>query len=299
MSRSAPTIVTRPNNNSTRAAAGGPPAKEVGRQRDRARRCPGRRHEARRPHVRRRRPSAGQREACSRRSAQQASRLAAEARQTRKRSRSTRSPSSRRSCVPCPGEWFVVHSYAGYENRVKANLETRIVSLNMEDYIFEIQVPMEDVTEIKNGQKKQVRQRPDARLRARAHGPDRRVVGGGPAYPRGNRICRQCPPADPAEYRRGPCDAGPGAAGGDSGRGCVRCRGRRWKAKEIRVLDFDIGESVTVMEGPFETLRGHDLRDQRRHPEAQSSGLHLRSGDPSRTVLHPGRQDLSRNLTED
>ena len=55
------------------------------------------------------------------------------------------------------GDWYVVHSYAGYENRVKANLETRITSLNMEDYIFEIQVPMEEVTEIKGGQRKLVR----------------------------------------------------------------------------------------------------------------------------------------------
>ena len=55
------------------------------------------------------------------------------------------------------GDWFVIHSYAGYENRVKANLETRIQTLNMEDFIFEIEVPMEEVTEIKNGQKKQVR----------------------------------------------------------------------------------------------------------------------------------------------
>ena len=55
------------------------------------------------------------------------------------------------------GDWYVVHTYAGYENRVKANLETRIQSLNMEDYIFEIDVPMEEVTEIKNGQKKIVR----------------------------------------------------------------------------------------------------------------------------------------------
>ena len=51
------------------------------------------------------------------------------------------------------GDWYVVHTYAGYENRVKANLETRIQSLNMEDYIFEIDVPMEEVTEFKNGQK--------------------------------------------------------------------------------------------------------------------------------------------------
>jgi len=50
------------------------------------------------------------------------------------------------------GDWYVVHSYAGYENRVKANLETRIQTLNMEDFIFEIEVPMEEVTEIKNGQ---------------------------------------------------------------------------------------------------------------------------------------------------
>ena len=55
-----------------------------------------------------------------------------------------------------PGDWYVIHSYAGYENRVKANLENRISSLNMEDYIFQCEVPMEEVTEIKNGQRKQV-----------------------------------------------------------------------------------------------------------------------------------------------
>ena len=52
------------------------------------------------------------------------------------------------------GDWYVIHSYAGYENRVKANLETRIQTLDMEDYIFEIQVPMEEVVEIKNAQRK-------------------------------------------------------------------------------------------------------------------------------------------------
>ena len=55
------------------------------------------------------------------------------------------------------GDWYVLHSYAGYENRVKQNLETRTSSLNMEDYIFEVAVPTEDVTEIKNGQRKQVK----------------------------------------------------------------------------------------------------------------------------------------------
>lgn len=55
------------------------------------------------------------------------------------------------------GDWYVVHSYAGFENRVKQNLETRTTSLNMEDYIYEIQVPQEEVTEIKNGVRKVVK----------------------------------------------------------------------------------------------------------------------------------------------
>jgi transcriptional antiterminator NusG len=56
-----------------------------------------------------------------------------------------------------PGDWYVIHSYAGYENRVKANLESRTQSLNMEEYIFQVEVPMEEVVEIKNAQKKTVR----------------------------------------------------------------------------------------------------------------------------------------------
>jgi len=58
-----------------------------------------------------------------------------------------------------PGDWYVVHSYAGYENKVKTNLESRISSLNMEDFIFDIQVPQEEVTVIKGGQKKLVVQK--------------------------------------------------------------------------------------------------------------------------------------------
>jgi transcriptional antiterminator NusG len=53
-----------------------------------------------------------------------------------------------------PGDWYVVHTYAGYENKVKTNLESRVISLNMEDFIFQIEVPQEDYTEIKNGQRK-------------------------------------------------------------------------------------------------------------------------------------------------
>lgn len=63
----------------------------------------------------------------------------------------------RRSLLGLEGDWYVVHSYAGYENRVKKNLEFRRDNLNMEDFIYQIEVPMEEVTEIKNSVKKQVK----------------------------------------------------------------------------------------------------------------------------------------------
>ena len=58
-----------------------------------------------------------------------------------------------------PGEWYVVHSYAGYENRVRANLESRTQSLNMEDYIFQIEVPTHEVIEVKGGKRQQVQEK--------------------------------------------------------------------------------------------------------------------------------------------
>ena len=63
----------------------------------------------------------------------------------------------RRELWAKPGDWFVIHTYSGMENRVKSNLENRIISLNMEDYIHEIVVPTEEVAEIKNGQRKMVK----------------------------------------------------------------------------------------------------------------------------------------------
>ena len=152
-----------------------------------------------------------------------------------------------------PGEWFVVHSYAGYENRVKANLETRIISLNMEDYIFEIDVPMEEVTEIKNGQKKLVRRvrmpgyvlvrmdLTDASWGAVRHTPGVTGFVGNAHQP--------IPLTLDEVYRMLAPDLAPAA--GPAGAGAV---GTGSKPKEVRVVDFEIGESVTVMEGPFETL---------------------------------------------
>jgi transcriptional antiterminator NusG len=58
-----------------------------------------------------------------------------------------------------PGDWYVVHSYAGYENRVRANLESRTQSLNMEDFIFQIEVPTHEVIEVKGGKRQQVQEK--------------------------------------------------------------------------------------------------------------------------------------------
>jgi transcriptional antiterminator NusG len=63
----------------------------------------------------------------------------------------------REEMASAPGDWYVIHSYAGYENKVKTNLLSRVTSLNMEDYIFQVEVPIEEVVEIKSGQKKLVK----------------------------------------------------------------------------------------------------------------------------------------------
>jgi transcriptional antiterminator NusG len=144
-----------------------------------------------------------------------------------------------------PGEWYVIHSYAGYENRVKANLENRITSLNMEDYIFQVEVPMEEVTEIKNGQRKQVR-----RVRI-------------PGYV----LVR----LDLTDESWGAVRHTPGVTGfvGHTHQPVPlsldevfsmlaptlqKAEGVKPVKAEVKVVDFEVGESVTVMEGPFETL---------------------------------------------
>ncbi len=145
------------------------------------------------------------------------------------------------------GDWFVVHSYAGYENRVKTNLETRVQSLNMEPYIFQVEVPMEEVQEIKNGQRKTVRRvRMPGYVLVRMDLTDESwgAVRHTPGVTGFVGHTHQPVPLSQAEVftmlapdletKRG------GAAAA--------------KATEVRVVDFEVGESVTVMEGPFETL---------------------------------------------
>jgi transcriptional antiterminator NusG len=150
------------------------------------------------------------------------------------------------------GDWYVIHSYAGYENRVKANLENRIASLNMEDYIFQAEVPMEEVTEIKNGQKKLVRRvrmpgyvlvrmdLTDESWGAVRHTPGVTGFVGNAHQPVPLSLDEVFTMLAPADLER---PAPEGAAAGAPG-----------KPKETAVVDFEVGESVTVMEGPFETL---------------------------------------------
>jgi transcriptional antiterminator NusG len=145
-----------------------------------------------------------------------------------------------------PGEWYVIHSYAGYENRVKANLENRISSLNMEDFIFQVEVPMEEVTEIKNGQRKLVRRvripgyvlvrmdLTDESWGAVRHTPGVTGFVGHTHQPvplsLDEVFSMLAPTLQAAEGGAKPAKA------------------------EVKVVDFEVGETVTVMEGPFETL---------------------------------------------
>ena len=148
------------------------------------------------------------------------------------------------------GDWYVVHSYAGYENKVKTNLETRIKSLDMEEFIFQIEVPTEEVTEIKNGQRKQVQRKvypgyilvrmdlTDASWSAVRNTPGvTGFVGATAQRPSAlsvDEVVKILAPAVPRKPQH--AQAGAGAA------------------PTRTEVDFSVGESVTVMDGPFATL---------------------------------------------
>ena len=150
-----------------------------------------------------------------------------------------------------PGDWYVVHSYAGYENKVKTNLESRIQSLDMEDYIFQVEVPTEEVVQIKNGKRQQVQQkvfpgyilvRMD--LNDESWGAVRNTPGvtgfvGATSRPSPltlDEVVRILAPAAQKAERVAVGDKG-GAA-----------------PKPTVDVDYSVGESVTVMDGPFATL---------------------------------------------
>ncbi|MGW6156644.1 transcription termination/antitermination protein NusG [Streptomyces sp. NPDC055144] len=155
-----------------------------------------------------------------------------------------------------PGEWYVIHTYAGYENRVKTNLEQRAVSLNVEDFIFQAEVPQEEVAQIKNGERKTVRQnklpgyvlvRMD--LTNESWGVVRNTPGVtgfvGNAYDPYpltlDEIVKMLAPE--AEEK--------------AAREAAEAEGRPAPSRkvEVQVLDFEVGDSVTVTDGPFATLQ--------------------------------------------
>ena len=162
----------------------------------------------------------------------------------------------RRELRLLPGDWYVVHTYAGYEKRVKANLENRIQSLNMEDYIFQVEVPMEEVVEIKNAQRKLVKRvripgytmvrmdLTDESWGAVRHTPGVTGFVGNVHQPiplTQDEVFSMLAPALPTAPAA--AEAGAPAAAGAAA-----------PQRPIEV-DFTIGESVTVTEGPFEGLQ--------------------------------------------
>jgi transcription termination/antitermination protein NusG len=143
-----------------------------------------------------------------------------------------------------PGDWYVVHSYAGYENRVKTNLESRIQSLNMEDYIFQIEVPVHQVTEIKGGKRQQVSEKVlPGYILVRMDLTDESwaVVRNTPGVTGFVGLSSRPSPLQLSEVAAllAP-EPEPGAKQAETARAATP--------------DFEVGESVTVMDGPFATL---------------------------------------------
>ena len=152
------------------------------------------------------------------------------------------------------GDWYVIHSYAGYENRVKVNIESRTVSLNMEEFIFEVQVPMEDATEVKNGQKKIVR-----RVRIPGYVLVRmdltteswRVVRDTPGV---TGFVGNATEPTPLTFDEIFSMLAPSVGLPEKKRSSGSSGSSSKPAAAQKVPDFQVGESVTVMDGPFETM---------------------------------------------
>ena len=145
------------------------------------------------------------------------------------------------------GDWYVVHTYSGMENRVQQNLENRVTSLNMEDYIFEIVVPTEEVTEIRNGQRKQVRRTvlpgyvlvrmdlTDESWSTVRHTPSVTGFVGHSNSPVPLSL-------DEVEKMLAPSVVAAANAASDA---------PTKRKKKVEVADFAVGDSVMVVDGPF------------------------------------------------
>ncbi|MDX3354338.1 transcription termination/antitermination protein NusG [Streptomyces sp. ME01-24h] len=153
-----------------------------------------------------------------------------------------------------PGEWYVIHTYAGYENRVKSNLEQRAVSLNVEDYIYQAEVPQEEVVQIKNGDRRTVRQNKlpgYVLVRMDLTNESWGVVRNTPGVTGfvGNAYDPYPLTLDEVTKMLAPeVEEQATAEGGEGGAAPKR-------KVEVQVLDFEVGDSVTVTDGPFATLQ--------------------------------------------
>ena len=157
-----------------------------------------------------------------------------------------------------PGDWYVIHSYAGYENKVKANLETRVQNLDVGDYIFQVEVPTEEVTEIKNGQRKQVNRKVlpgyilvRMELNDESWGAVRNTPGvtgfvGATSRPSPLTINEVVKFLLPQQEQKKQQAAAAAVAAGEAPSESF--------GKPTIEVDFEVGESVTVMDGPFATL---------------------------------------------
>jgi transcriptional antiterminator NusG len=159
-----------------------------------------------------------------------------------------------------PGDWYVVHTYSGMEKRVKANLENRITSLNAEDYIFQVEVPTEEVAEIKNGQRKLVKRTvlpgyvlvrmdlTDESWGVVRHTPSVTGFVGNAHQPVPlslDEVEKMLAPAIEAEVAAA---AAPEAAAAASS------TQQKAKAPKVEFADISVGDSVMVVDGPFATL---------------------------------------------
>ena len=144
-----------------------------------------------------------------------------------------------------PGDWYVVHSYAGYENRVRTNLESRTQSLNMEEYIFQIEVPTHEVMEIKSGKRQQVQEKVlPGYILVRMDLTDESwaAVRNTPGVTGFVGLSSRPSPLslDEVASLLAPVPAEKAA--------------KKAEAVRAAAVDFEIGQSVTVMDGPFATL---------------------------------------------
>ena len=207
---------------------------------------------------------------------------------------STRSRSSATALRAKPGDWYVVHTYSGMENRVKANLENRIISLNMEDYIHEIVVPTEEVAEIKNGQRKMVKRTvlpgyvlvrmdlTDESWAAVRHTPSVTGFVGHSHQPVPLSLTRSrtCSPRPSCAPRPRP----PPARRPPARRRQEEGRGRRLRRRPTRSWSSTARSRRCTRRSPRSTPS----------PAGQGPRRDLRPGDPGRAELQPDPEGLSR-----